>query len=61
MPVPKHEYLSEVWKDGIFGIHSKRNYDNFANEIIPANKVVLCTGGAGSICSAQVSGFNNYK
>ncbi|KAK5151000.1 peroxisomal 2,4-dienoyl-CoA reductase-like protein SPS19 [Cryomyces antarcticus] len=37
MPVPKNEYLSEVWKDGIFN-----------------NKVVFCTGGAGTICSAQV-------
>ncbi|KAI9789374.1 MAG: hypothetical protein M1835_001702 [Candelina submexicana] len=37
MPVPKSEYVSEVWKDGIFD-----------------NKVVFCTGGAGTICSAQV-------
>ncbi|KAI9676187.1 MAG: hypothetical protein M1817_000932 [Caeruleum heppii] len=37
MPLPKNEYLSEVWKDDIF-----------------ANKVVFCTGGAGTICSAQV-------
>ncbi|KAJ5794622.1 hypothetical protein N7457_001221 [Penicillium paradoxum] len=37
MPLPKSEYLSDTWKDGIF-----------------ANKVVFCTGGAGTICSAQV-------
>ncbi|OGE57434.1 hypothetical protein PENARI_c002G05059 [Penicillium arizonense] len=37
MPLPKEEYLSNSWKDGIF-----------------ANKVVFCTGGAGTICSAQV-------
>ncbi|KAF2456426.1 putative peroxisomal 2,4-dienoyl-CoA reductase SPS19 [Lineolata rhizophorae] len=37
MPLPKQEYMSDVWKDGIF-----------------ANKVVFCTGGAGTICSAQV-------
>ncbi|KAL8703352.1 MAG: hypothetical protein Q9201_003465 [Fulgogasparrea decipioides] len=37
MPLAKNEYLSDVWKDGIFD-----------------NKVVFCTGGAGSICSAQV-------
>ncbi|CAG8354659.1 unnamed protein product [Penicillium nalgiovense] len=37
MPLPKTEYLSDSWKDGIF-----------------ANKVVFCTGGAGTICSAQV-------
>ncbi|KAF2638549.1 peroxisomal 2,4-dienoyl-CoA reductase-like protein SPS19 [Massarina eburnea CBS 473.64] len=37
MPLKKYEYLSDVWRDGIFD-----------------NKVVFCTGGAGSICSAQV-------
>ncbi|PQE04640.1 sporulation SPS19 protein [Rutstroemia sp. NJR-2017a BBW] len=37
MSVPRAEYLSNVWKDGIFD-----------------NKVVFCTGGAGTICSAQV-------
>lgn len=37
MAVPRAEYLSSVWGDGIFD-----------------NKVVFCTGGAGTICSAQV-------
>ncbi|KAF2751261.1 peroxisomal 2,4-dienoyl-CoA reductase-like protein SPS19 [Sporormia fimetaria CBS 119925] len=37
MPMQKYEYMSNVWRDGIF-----------------ENKVVFCTGGAGSICSAQV-------
>ncbi|KAB8235974.1 hypothetical protein ETB97_010636 [Aspergillus alliaceus] len=37
MPIPKSEYLSDTWKDGLF-----------------TNKVVFCTGGAGTICSAQV-------
>ena len=37
MPVSKHEYVSSVWKDGLF-----------------SDKVVFCTGGNGSICSAQV-------
>lgn len=37
MPLAKNEYMSDVWKDGIFN-----------------NKVVFCTGGAGTICSAQV-------
>lgn len=37
MPVPKNEYLSNVWRDDIF-----------------KGKVVFCTGGAGTICSAQV-------
>ncbi|KAI9789365.1 MAG: hypothetical protein M1833_002424 [Piccolia ochrophora] len=37
MPLPKNQYVSEAWKDGIFD-----------------GKVVFCTGGAGTICSAQV-------
>lgn len=37
MPLQKNEYLSSVWREGIF-----------------ADKVVFCTGGAGTICSAQV-------
>ncbi|CAN9328375.1 peroxisomal 2,4-dienoyl-CoA reductase-like protein SPS19 [Alternaria alternata] len=37
MPMEKYQFVSNVWKDGIFD-----------------NKVVFCTGGAGSICSAQV-------
>jgi 2,4-dienoyl-CoA reductase [(3E)-enoyl-CoA-producing], peroxisomal len=37
MPLAKSEYLSDIWKDGIF-----------------TNKVVFCTGGNGTICSAQV-------
>lgn len=37
MTLPKAEYMSSVWRDGIFD-----------------NKVVFCTGGAGTICSAQV-------
>ncbi|GAD91847.1 hypothetical protein AN7770.2 [Paecilomyces variotii No. 5] len=37
MTLPKSEYVSDSWKDGIFN-----------------RKVVFCTGGAGTICSAQV-------
>jgi len=37
MAQDRYEYMSNVWRDGIFD-----------------NKVVFCTGGAGSICSAQV-------
>ncbi|KAH8702435.1 oxidoreductase [Talaromyces proteolyticus] len=37
MSLPKADYVSNVWKDGLF-----------------KNKVVFCTGGAGTICSAQV-------
>ncbi|KAI4929222.1 uncharacterized protein J4E92_004882 [Alternaria infectoria] len=37
MPMEKYQFMSNVWRDGIFD-----------------NKVVFCTGGAGTICSAQV-------
>ncbi|CAG8950476.1 hypothetical protein HYFRA_00006972 [Hymenoscyphus fraxineus] len=37
MALPRSEYLSSVWREGIFD-----------------GKVVFCTGGAGTICSAQV-------
>lgn len=37
MPLQKHEYVSDVWRDDIF-----------------KDKVIFCTGGAGTICSAQV-------
>ncbi|GIZ45240.1 hypothetical protein CKM354_000841800 [Cercospora kikuchii] len=40
MPVPREEYISDVWRDGIF-----------------KDKVLFCTGGAGSICSIQVRAF----
>lgn len=40
MPVPREEFLSSVWRDGIFD-----------------GKVLFCTGGAGTICSAQVRAF----
>ncbi|KAL1305923.1 hypothetical protein AAFC00_004065 [Neodothiora populina] len=35
-PFDKSDYVSNVWKEGIFG-----------------GKVLFCTGGSGSICSAQ--------
>ncbi|ERF75996.1 hypothetical protein EPUS_08250 [Endocarpon pusillum Z07020] len=37
MAMKRSDYLSEVWREGIFN-----------------NKVVFCTGGNGTICSAQV-------
>ncbi|KAL2810348.1 hypothetical protein BJX63DRAFT_444789 [Aspergillus granulosus] len=37
MPVERSNYVSDVWKNGLF-----------------ENRVVFCTGGSGSICSAQV-------
>ncbi|CAK4032279.1 Hypothetical predicted protein [Lecanosticta acicola] len=40
MPVPREDFLSNVWREGIF-----------------TNKVLFCTGGAGTICSIQVRAF----
>ena len=40
MPVPREEFLSPIWRDGIF-----------------KDKVLFCTGGAGTICSMQVRAF----
>lgn len=40
MPVSQEQYLSPIWKDGIF-----------------KDKVLFCTGGAGTICSMQVRAF----
>ena len=40
MPVPREDFVSNVWRDGIFN-----------------NKVLFCTGGAGTICSIQVRAF----
>lgn len=55
MPLPKLEYMSDVWKDGLFGepkLASGPGSMLLTNSL--ANKVVFCTGGAGTICSAQV-------
>src|SRR3954470_13005603 len=58
MPLPKHEYLSDVWRDGIFGkspcFAMLYSSIRIALTAIKDNKVVFCTGGAGTICSAQV-------
>lgn len=57
MPLPKSEYISDIWKEGIFG-KSPRPFGHVrtCNDRLfsSANKVVFCTGGAGTICSAQV-------
>ena len=55
MAFSSSEYLSSVWKDGIFGkiIRPSVLY-SVANPECLDNKVVFCTGGAGSICSVQV-------
>jgi 2,4-dienoyl-CoA reductase [(3E)-enoyl-CoA-producing], peroxisomal len=56
MPIPRSEYLSRVWADGLFG-----KPPICGNTLLPwltsayaANRVVFATGGAGTICSAQV-------
>lgn len=55
---PTSQYLSNIWKDGIFGKSSVRLCTFPTNTVVPtANKVVFCTGGAGTICSAQVRGL----
>ncbi len=55
MPLAKSEYLSDIWKDGIFGNFSLSMLDRtYTHHPITDNKVVYCTGGAGTICSAQV-------
>lgn len=54
MPVPKHEYISDVWKEGIFGMSCGRTLNPTILIYGIENKVVFCTGGAGTICSAQV-------
>ena len=51
----KLDYISDTWKDGLFGIHPwSRRPDIIHHWHSTANKVVFCTGGAGTICSAQV-------
>lgn len=54
MALPRSEYLSSVWRDGIFG--TDMSYLKALPELTSYldNKVVFCTGGAGTICSAQV-------
>lgn len=55
MPVSKNEYVSDAWKDGLFGLNLCP--DPSVNGILTGcidGKVVFCTGGAGTICSAQV-------
>jgi peroxisomal 2,4-dienoyl-CoA reductase len=56
MVVPRSEYLSTAWADGIF---SKTLVHEFSS-CVPTNpicivedRVVFVTGGAGTICSAQ--------
>lgn len=50
------ECLSNVWKDGIFGTSSQLSEQITPTNptFPPDNKVVFCTGGAGTICSVQV-------
>ena len=55
MPLAKNDYVSDIWKDGIFGIPLIFvSFTLYSLQRFVDNKVVFCTGGAGSICSAQV-------
>jgi 2,4-dienoyl-CoA reductase [(3E)-enoyl-CoA-producing], peroxisomal len=57
MAMKKSDYLSDVWKDGIFGTpHHMKPSTNIDSSRLRSteNKVVFCTGGNGTICSAQV-------
>lgn len=54
MALPRSSYLSNVWKDGIFGTPSSSHDAPLPTLTSSDNKVVFCTGGAGTICSAQV-------
>lgn len=55
MPLVKSDFISDVWRDGIFGktLIVQSQYSR-PNDNDTDNKVVFCTGGAGTICSAQV-------
>jgi 2,4-dienoyl-CoA reductase [(3E)-enoyl-CoA-producing], peroxisomal len=55
MSVPRSEYLSSVWADGIFGKHTSQNNISLSKSLINIleNRVLFITGGAGSIGSAQ--------
>jgi 2,4-dienoyl-CoA reductase [(3E)-enoyl-CoA-producing], peroxisomal len=63
MSIPRSEYLSSVWKDGIFGmfLSGPRHYPRRTcgrsvtdkHSAFVANRVLFITGGAGSIGSAQ--------
>ncbi|GJC99713.1 short-chain dehydrogenase [Colletotrichum higginsianum] len=56
MPVPESEYVSSVWKDGIFSELAGIPPRNRAVETNHSNiddRVAFVTGGAGTICSAQ--------
>ncbi|KAL9124169.1 MAG: hypothetical protein Q9217_006477 [Psora testacea] len=54
MPVSKSEYVSDIWKDGIFGTMRLSHQYILPQSSAKKNQVVFCTGGAGTICSAQV-------
>ena len=54
MPLSKSDYLSDIWKDGIFGNIFPCLIGSITYFLLLDDKVVYCTGGAGTICSAQV-------
>jgi len=47
------EHLSKVWRDNLFGkLYTRQRCDSCS--FIADGRVVFCTGGSGTICSAQV-------
>lgn len=60
MAVNRSEFLSPVWREGIFGenmtdlvTQQQKTRPTSLTDLSPDNKVVFVTGGAGSICSVQ--------
>lgn len=59
MSLPKSDYVSNVWRDDIFSRCRNVSLEikliaNPYHQKNLENKVLFCTGGAGSICSTQV-------
>ncbi|KAI5777703.1 hypothetical protein EDC01DRAFT_719706 [Geopyxis carbonaria] len=50
------KYKSDIWSSDIYSVWSylKIHFEKYVAQTGPDGKVVLCTGGAGTICSVQV-------
>lgn len=61
MSIPESEYLSPTWRDGLFSMTPRPHLffttqavvESSLTHITLDDRVVLVTGGAGTICSAQ--------